>query len=318
MKKNNFIQSRTIIITVLMIVFSFNIAYSQTGLNFDFAYGPVGNYTYWKGGQATNLSSSSTITFSPWVLFNDPATCTWTYYGSTDNCFVINSDLNAYDLIAGGTNIKKIPTGYTRSTRINCPVAGGNSNMLTYDLFVNDTNCLLTFNYAMVLESPGHQGYENPFFKIEVQRLNTAGQELGLIDPCATFEVIGQTPAPAGWGTFSGGIWQNWRQISMNLTSYQSENVRIKVTIAGCEPTGHFSYGYFVGRVGPSTLTVNACGNGDTVATIVAPSGFQQYDWYANPADLPEYQLNTIATGTPLFTSTATATIPANNQFNIR
>lgn len=321
--KTNLILKLKLSILVLFMIFNANDGFSQLdGTNFDFnAYTP-GNYAGWIGKQATNLSSSSTISFSSWVTFNNPATCTWTYGGSTDNCFVINSDPNAYDPIAGGTNIKKIPTGYTKSTRINCPVAGGNSNMLTYDLEVTDQNCLLTFNYAMVLEAPGHSGYENPFFQIEVVSLNMssgAPVEAGRIDPCAFFEVIGNNnPLPAGWGTFSGGIWQNWRQISMNLTNYLGERVRIKVTLAGCEPTGHYAYGYFVGRVGPSVLNVNACGNEGNAAIVEAPSGFQSYEWYANPGDLPESQLGNIAsTSTPLYQSTATATVPANNTFSL-
>ena len=88
----------------------------------------------------------------------------------------------------------------------------------------------------------------------------------------------------------------------MNLTSYQSENVRIKITLAGCEPTGHYAYGYFVGRVGPSALTVNACGNGDTAAVITAPSGFQKYEWFRAPsAGITESQMASISdTGTVL------------------
>ena len=117
-----------------MIVFSVNLSYSQTGINFDFAYGATGNYTFWKGYQAQNNSSSSTISFSSWVPFNQPTDIFW--QGSP--CFVINSDLNATDSYA--PSIKKVPTGYIRSTQINCAQNNKNSNMLTYDLFVNDTN----------------------------------------------------------------------------------------------------------------------------------------------------------------------------------
>ncbi|MFA6200785.1 MAG: gliding motility-associated C-terminal domain-containing protein [Bacteroidales bacterium] len=321
MKKNIFIQGRIIIITVLIIVFTFNIAYSQHGENFDFAYGTVGNYTYWRGCQALNQSSegSTTPTLSTWTCYNNPSDV---MLGGAHS-FEINSNLSEYDPQLGGNLLKKIPNGYIRSTRLNCiPNTGNpsaNSNKLEYDLLVNDTNCLLTFNFAMVLMSPGHSGFANPFFKIDVVRLDPLGQETGLIEPCATFCALGNDdPVPPGFQTFPNGIWQNWKQVSMNLSSYLNETVRIKIVLASCCYTVHWAYGYFVGKVGPSTLTVNACGNGDTVATITAPPGFQQYDWYANPTDLPEYQLSTIATGTPLFTSTATATIPANNQFNIR
>lgn len=326
MKKMILNPVKTLIITIIMIFVSFNFAYSQagTGRNFDFAFGPVANYSGWKAGQTQNNSSTNTISFGPpsgctgtvqgsWCIYNDPATCFW----QGTRCFVLNSNINESDPIVPA--LKKIPPGYLRSSQINCNENNRNVNMLSYDLLVNDTNCLLTFNYAMVLEAPGHSGYQNPFFQIQVVKLAADGvTEQGLVQPCATFEVIGETPAPQGWGTFSGGIWQDWRQVSMNLTDYLSQRIRIKVILAGCQPTAHWSYGYFVGKVGPSTLSVNACGDGDIVAVITAPSGFQKYEWFPNPGNLPENQLETIAVpDSLLFSSTATATTPANNTFNI-
>ncbi|MFA6199956.1 MAG: T9SS type A sorting domain-containing protein [Bacteroidales bacterium] len=316
-RSNSYIK---LFISTFLLIFLFQTnTYSQDGTNFDFAYGTAGSYFGWKAYQAQNISSSSTISFTPWVEFTDPTTCTWTYYGTTDNCFVINSDLNAYDTIAGGANIKKIPTGYTRSTRINCPVPGANANMLTFDILLNDTNCLLTFNYALVIEAPGHSGYENPFFKIDIVRLNALEQENGLINSSATDEVIGQTPAPSGWGTFSGGIWQNWKQLAFNLKEYVNQKVRVKIILAACVPSGHFGYGYFVGKVATPELTLNY-GNGDTIAVLESPSGFQKYEWFrATSAGMTETQMAAIAAvpNNALYTSTATATISANNKFNI-
>lgn len=328
--KTNFIK--TLLLTLAM-VFNVSIVFSQVdGTNFDFNAYPTPNYLGWKGYQAKNISSISTMIFGPnsgprgilqpdgiWRIFNDPSECLWDggFPGSNalgDRCFLINTDTNQYDAIA--PTLKKIPEGYTRSTQINCPRANQNSNMLTYDLDVTLQNCLLTFNYAMLLQAPTHSGYQQPFFQIKVMLLN-GGQEVGLVDPCATFEVIGQSPAPEGWNTFSGGIWQPWRQISMNLTSYIEETVRIKVLLAGCQPTAHWAYGYFVGRVGPSVLTVNACGSGENAAVITAPPGFANYEWYANPDNLSESELAPLATGTPIYSSEATATLPANNSFVI-
>jgi gliding motility-associated-like protein len=313
--KTNFIK--TLLLTLAM-VFNVSIVFSQVdGTNFDFnAYIP-GNYAGWRAYQSQNNSSGSTMSLSPWVGFTDPATCFW----QGDRCFVINSNPNETDTrVSSGTNIlKKIPTGYSRSTQINCAQNNRNANMLTYDLNVTPQNCLLTFNFAMVLESPGHGGYQDPFFKIDVIKLNDNTEaEEGLVQTCATFEVKGNSSTPpTGWFTYSGGIWQPWRQISMNLTNNINEKVRIKVLLASCAWSGHYAYGYFVGRVGPSVLTVNACGSGDTAALITAPSGFYNYEWYANPDNLSESELAPLATGTPIYSSEATATLPANNSFVI-
>jgi len=106
MKKNIFIQSRTIFITLLMIAFSFNIAYCQSGINFDFAYGSVGNYTNWRGYQAQNTSpdalGSTTITFSSWIPSNTPNEV---LLGGA-HCFEINSNQNENDEQIG-SSLKK-------------------------------------------------------------------------------------------------------------------------------------------------------------------------------------------------------------------
>ncbi|MBP1646030.1 MAG: hypothetical protein H6Q16_1605, partial [Bacteroidetes bacterium] len=314
--KTNFIIKLKTVLLVLAIVLNASTVFSQAdGTNFDFnAYTP-GNYAGWRGFQSSNNSSGNTMSLSTWVGFNDPATCFW----QGDRCFIINSNPNETDTrVSSGTNIlKKIPTGYSRSSQINCAQNNRNTNMLTYDLNVTNQNCLLTFNFAMILESPGHGGYEDPFFKIDVIKLNDVTEaEEGLVQTCATFEVKGNSSTPpTGWFTYSGGIWQPWRQISMNLTNNIGERVRIKVLLAGCSASGHYAYGYFVGKVGPSVLTVNACGQGDTAAVITAPPGFAKYEWYENTGNLPESQLYTLETGPLLYSSEATTTQPANNNF---
>jgi len=317
-RSNSYIK---LFISTFLLIFLFQSnTYSQDGTNFDFAYDSVGNYYGWKGYQAQNESpdsgGSTTITFSPWIAYNNPSDV---MLGGA-HCFEINSNINEYDPELGDSLLKKIPNGYIRSTRINCiPITGSsdaNSNMLTYDLLLNDTNCLVTFNFAMVLMAPGHDGFANPFFKIDVVELDTVGQEIGLIESCATFYARGEIPTPDGFQNFSNGIWQNWKELSLNLKEYINQKVRIKILVASCSYSAHWAYGYFVGKVATPELILNA-GNGDTVATIEAPSGFKKYEWFANPLDLPESQLNTIATGTPIFESTANSTVPADNKLAI-
>src|SRR5574344_233221 len=324
---NNNAKLRNSILCIMAVfssLFSTELFAQANGKNFDFNYGPIGNYAYWRGYQGTNNSQSgTTIAMGTWTPYNDPSTC----MHSNVHTFVINSDVNATDAHTGGL-LKKVPSGYKRSTQINCENNNpdANANKLSYDLAVADSNCLLTFNYAMVLEAPGHTGFQNPFFKIDVYSLqqNASGDYVtnGLVSTCATFYVVGSNnPVPAGWHSFGssydGGIWHDWQQVSMNLSNFTGENVRIEITLASCCYSAHWAYGYFVGKVGPAQLTVDACGENDTVVVVEAPSGFQKYEWYANPTDLSESQLSTIATGTPLYSSEATATQPANNKFSI-
>ena len=186
--KTNFITKTKIFLLALIITLNANIVFSQVdGTNFDFnAYTP-GNYAGWRGYKGTNATSSpyTTPTLGTWTGYNNPADV---LLGSTP-CFVINSNVNETDPLVPA--LKKIPIGYTRSTRINCNPVGtspnANANMLTYDLDVTNQNCLLTFNFAMVLNDAGHDGWDNPFFMIKVMSLDPiTEQETGLVETCAT------------------------------------------------------------------------------------------------------------------------------------
>lgn len=328
MKKNFIYQKCVIVVSLLMTVMSFNFGYAQpTGENFDFAYDQIGNgnYAFWKGFSGTNTSpeNSTSPTTSAWVPYNDPAQVLL----NGSRCFLINSDTSSRDPKVSA--LRKVPLGYTRSTQINCDPASGNvnanANKLSYDLFVNDQNCLLTFNFAIILDAPSHSGFANPFFKIDVMELDQTGNVVGLVDPCATFHALGGlSPVPPGFtqfrptGASRDAIWQDWKQVSMNLTNFLGTNVRIEIMLASCRYQIHWAYGYFVGRVSPSVLNVNACGNEGNAAIVEAPSGFESYEWYANPDDVPESLLEGIAnSSTPLFSSEATSTQPANNKFSL-
>ena len=288
------------------------------GTNFDFS---LDDFTNWKGYQSKNNSSSTTIDFDDWILFENPNNC----MHSGKNCFVINTNFSQYDMNVGATKLFKIPSflGYSKSVQINVDDTGANANYLAYDLLVSSNNCMITFNYALVFESPSHTGYENPFFQVEILSLDSNNLENGRLHPSTFYEVKGELPLPEGWSLFnysgSSGIWQNWRQLSMDLNDYIGQKVRIKVLITACSSTNHWAYGYFVGKVAPRELEVNPCPGLDTIAAILsAPPGFAKYEWFENPNDLPESQLSNIAdTATPLDVREVVGPIPARFMYNV-
>ncbi|MFV0501763.1 MAG: T9SS type A sorting domain-containing protein [Bacteroidales bacterium] len=289
------------------------------GTNFDFS---LGDFTNWKGYQAKTDSEPTVKIFIPptWNYFPDPSTC----MHSGKNCFVINSNFSQYDMNVGASKLIKIPSflGYTKSVQINVDESGANANYLSYDLLLTRDNCMITYNYAMVLEAPGHTGYENPFFQIELFALDANDVETGRLSPSTFYEVVGKLPVPEGWASFSipgsSGIWQNWRQLSMDLSDYVGQKIRIKINVVGCSWSGHWSYGYFVGKVAPDEIVVNSCKSPDTIATLIAPPGFQKYEWFENPNDLPESQLSAVAaSSTPLDVREINGAIPAKFTYNV-
>lgn len=310
MKKLNIKLIKFIVILFITIGINYQQAHAQYGQNIGFT---NGDYMYWKGYQGTANGTSNLA--NSWTVYNNPSTIYW--QGSP--CFVINTPSTAaYDFTI--PTLRRVPTmwGYTHSSQINNNQNNQNCSKLTYDIIISPLNCLLTFNYAMVLQSPGHTGYQNPTFRIEVRTLSSTGDDSLLVSPCATFEQTGTTnPTPLGWNTFSGGIWQDWRQVAMNLSEYEGNKVRIIIIMTDCSPSLHWSYGYVTAKVGPAELIVNACGNNDTIAILEAPAGFNKYEWISRPNDFMDYatQYNN---GPIISQSVSTSTIPANNKLVIR
>ena len=226
------------------------------GTNFDFS---LGDFTNWKGYQSKNNSSSTTIDFYNWILYPNPDTC----FHQNLPCFVINSDTSEYDPNIG--SLLKVPyhLGYNKSVKINVDESGANANYLSYDMLITNENCMVTFNFALILETPGHQGYQNPFAKIEVLEIDANKSKADILHPSFTYLVLGSQPPPIGWTNFTTagaqGIWQNWRQVTMDLSNYIGHSIRLNILITGCSPTAHYAYGYFTGEVAPKIIEVNSC-----------------------------------------------------------
>src|SRR5690554_6918124 len=286
------------------------------GTNFDFS---LGDFTNWKGYQSKNNSSSTTIDFYNWILYPNPDTC----FHQNLPCFVINSDTSEYDPNIG--SLLKVPyhLGYNKSVKINVDESGANANYLSYDMLITNENCMVTFNFALILETPGHQGYQNPFAKIEVLEIDANKSKADILHPSFTYLVLGSQPPPVGWTNFTTagaqGIWQNWRQVTMDLSNYIGHSIRLNILITGCSPTAHYAYGYFTGEVAPKIIEVNSCLDNlsDTLAILKAPAGFAKYEWFENPNDLPETQLNTIDYGNPLLVSEFNGALTPENKFEV-
>lgn len=212
--------------------------------------------------------------------------------------FTINTNTTETDLNTGN-GLRKIPDGYTRSVKLkneNYNTTGWAG--LQYTMEVSSENCLLTFNYAMVLQAPGHEGYINPTFQIDVMSHNSATNEMTntLVDECAFFEQVGNTALvtqlPNVWHQQGTGyyavVWSEWQQIKINLAKYVGDRVTIRFRISVCEYYAHWGYGYITAKAEPALISVPGCaGNGDTVTVASAPTGFSDYKWF----EIPESQI---------------------------
>lgn len=264
------------------------------GANIGFMATTPPNYDGWTARTGT-YSGYGSVNMPPYTwtaTHNNPSTATLSGgYGSSETvyAFEINTNTSEYD--ANSNNgLKKIPTdlGFTRSVRLGNISLGGDCSELSYRLKINDTNCLLTFCYAMVLTAP-HPGdhFANPTFEVDIVNLSD-----NLVKECLFFQNCGDVNVsnnlPAGWhkGATTGSwgdqwIYLDWQQITVNLSEFLNETVKLRIRVSGCAYSAHAGYGYFTAKVGASTISLSGCaGEGETVTSAEAPIGFKKYEWF--------------------------------------
>jgi gliding motility-associated-like protein len=281
------------VLLVVSIVFSHDLNAQLAAIdggNIDFMASTPPTFDGWTARTGTYSSGSSTAGNSTYFNFTTswatPSSATFSSYGSSSNAFAINTNTNEKDANSGN-KLKKIPTelGFTRSVRLGPTEFGGVCAELEYRLKINDTNCLLTFCYAMVLTVP-HVGdkYINPTFEVDV--VDNSGN---LVDDCCFFQNCGDINTnnlPSGWHKGSGGsydewIYCDWQQITINLSANIGQTVSLRVRTSGCAYSAHAGYGYFTAKVDKPTITLSGCaGEGDTVTLAEVPSGFGSYEWF--------------------------------------
>lgn len=254
------------------------------GDNLNFSYGVLG----WRGrGGAYHQNTTSTNPVWGWhTVYADILNAK---DNKNANLFTLVTDTNAVDPYSNG-QLKQIPThlGFTRSLKIKNTSTNSNPDCAeaSYSIAVDEDNCLLTVCYAVVLQAPGHTGYENPPFQLDI--VTSEGGNDVQINDCAFFEMNGRTPIPAdspfqvGTGaSYDQTIFCPWQQVKINLANYIGETVSIRLRTGNCSPQGHFGYAYICARAEKPTIEVAGCaGEGNVITTATAPDGFQSYKWF--------------------------------------
>ena len=204
------------------------------------------------------------------------------------------STINGYDEFScktvGAQTISEIPyvSPYSFdpvSVRMGSVLSGNAASRLKYITTSSATNQRLSFSYAVVLESPGHQSYESPYFKVEVRNEATGA----ILPGCTsyTFNPVSSSPSDSlktSANPMQAGIvtvYRKWQYYSVDLSILPSgTNVSINFEVGGCTLGGHAGYAYVDAECGGiGTPYANMC-SGSNFATLVAPSGFNSYQWY--------------------------------------
>jgi len=184
----------------------------------------------------------------------------------------------------GCDTVRTVFTGESFSARIGDTATGRHGAEVHYEVYVNSTNYLFVYRYAVVLESPSHSVAQQPNFQVVIR--DSVGNTL---DPvCGYYYIAAPTTAntpPPGWVyCINPGNRQRyakpWTTVAMDLTPYVGRHITLAFIAKGCCISNGSHRGYaFVSAYCSALIIQTALCQGDTVATLTAPPGFAHYLW---------------------------------------
>jgi len=171
-------------------------------------------------------------------------------------------------------NLRTVPVGEYASVRLGNWSVGAQAESITYEYNVdNETNPILVFKYAAVMEDPGHTPSEQPRLTLEILDENNH-----LVDSyCGAFDFIASQSL--GWNVSSDGIlWKDWTAVGLDLSAYSGQTIHIRFTTYDCERKGHYGYAYLNISCQQKKIKSLTCGR-NAMSKFSGPDGFE-YKWY--------------------------------------
>ncbi|HXC07244.1 MAG TPA: hypothetical protein VNZ86_20930, partial [Bacteroidia bacterium] len=156
---------------------------------------------------------------------------------------------------------------------------------LDYTMTVTANTSEFNYQYAVVLNLPpsGHLRSEMPYFQITL--LDSAGGVLSST-PCNSYHITADSAATDhsflpynGGSANASGYYKKWTAVSIDLTPYFGRTITIDFKSADCSRGGHYGYAY-VDATCDALRPINGMCPGDSVALLVAPSGYNNYQWF--------------------------------------
>jgi hypothetical protein len=171
------------------------------------------------------------------------------------------------------------PGGGSVSIRLGNSQVGGEIDAIDYNFTVTATNYIFTYQFACVMEDPGHPADMQPYFMVVMR-----DSGMGLI-PNGTDTFYSNQPNVPFITTPDSLIkYRRWTPISVDLSAYVGQTIQISFINSDCGYFGHYAY-TFIDASCLGTLMAN-----------VWP-GDCDYDLQANNVDLLSLGISFSSTG---------------------
>lgn len=252
--------------------------------NFDFENGDFSNFT---GESGLNFSGNPISWTGGLVQGSNDAPVS----GAAQHTILTINTLDTF-AIDPVTNLPDVfmttlaPNGGNFSVRLGNSMNGGQAEGLKISFpVVSASDTIFTYQFADVMEDPGHSLTDQPGFMVNVYDANgqkdiTLSQIIYAKDPAYPFIV-----SPKMGPNSANIVYRRWQGLSINLSAYVGQAVTIEFANFDCALLGHMGYTYLDG----------SC-FGKLIADVWP--GDCDYDLHANNVDLLSLGLAYGATGT--------------------
>jgi gliding motility-associated-like protein len=208
-----------------------------------------------------------------------------------------NGPIVGYDTIAMNTTtgLADIPLVAPLSGHVSCRLGNSNTGSQTerlrYSVVVGPTTTEFNYQYAVVLNygtSNAHTTVTQPYFQIRLT--DSIGTPIG--NNCSSYFVTADSAGKdpnfypmtlqindPNTGQPGTGYYKKWTNVSIDLTPYMGRTVIVEFITADCSKGGHFGYAYIDATCGALRPITGFC-PGDSIALLVAPTGYASYQWY--------------------------------------
>ena len=238
--------------------------------NIDFEEGSFAGWTCYTGNVAA-VGGSNVISLTP---SGGPISGRHTMY----------SAYNGGGLDPYGNFPVNCPNGSGFSIRLGNNQGGGEAEGISYEFTIpaNQNYYSLIYHYAVVFQDPNHLINEQPRMEIEIVNLTD-----NVTISCSSFTFIPFGSVLPGFqlsdnpGSTTPVWYKDWSAVSINLDNLAGKTIRLFFKTADCTFRRHFGYAYIdVNSECSSTFVGAAYCHQDTSVQVVAPYGYQSYQWY--------------------------------------
>lgn len=181
------------------------------------------------------------------------------------------------------------PNGSGYSIQLGNASGGHEAERVSYTYKIPDDNqdFTLIYYYAVVLQTPNHQPFEQPAFQANLTDLTTGqpipGYQLGCGNHLftASASLQGFKVSDIDRNT----VYRDWTPVVLHLNGYAGRTIRLDFTTNDCVYKQHFGYAYldFEDICDPAydgLIKGNKVCIGSDNLKLTAPPGFQSYAWY--------------------------------------